>query len=120
MRTQDDRQIRRQFKQSSPIIRLDHLQPFFKFVNLTLFRFSVASLYELDNTAYSAFAQAWSQIRSFEVGQGKLCVHLQPPAMREVLVPFAIHCPKLVHLSVRFSGRNMDVLANGGIENPIP
>ncbi|KAM5539384.1 hypothetical protein V8D89_006836 [Ganoderma adspersum] len=118
--TQNGDQARRQLEQSSPVIRLDHLRPLFKFVNLTLFKFSVASSYALDGAAYLTIARAWPRMRTFELGLGKLCLHADPPAMCDVLVPFAIHCPKLVHLSVRFNGSDIKILEDGGIENPIP
>ena len=118
--TQESRRMRGQLGQSGTVIRLEHLQPLFKFVNLDVFKFSMAARYAQDAAAYLAIAQAWPKIESFELAQGKLCLHLELPAIRDVLVPFAVYCPDLFYLSVRFDGRNTSVLADGRIENPMP
>ncbi|KAI1790212.1 hypothetical protein LXA43DRAFT_891462 [Ganoderma leucocontextum] len=108
-------QNRRQLTQPTTAIRLEHLQPLFKFGKFSVFEFSMASRYALDGATYLAVAKAWPHIKTFEIGLGQYCIHSEIPEMRDVLVPFAVHCPKLTRLGVRFDGTKTKLLASGGI-----
>ena len=101
----DDTSLSRtQLKQvaSRMVVRLEDLQLFFKFETLSHFKLSIASCYALDPAAYLAMAKAWPHLKSFELCLGEFCTHPNLPGIRDVLVPFAVHCPKLTSLGVRF------------------
>ena len=103
-------------------IGLEYLQLFFKFENLPLYKFSIASRYELDPAACLAISKAWPHMVSFELGLADYCIHSGFPAICDVLVPFAVHCGKLNHLGVRFNagGRAPGLETSDAISKTLP
>ncbi|PIL22689.1 hypothetical protein GSI_15382 [Ganoderma sinense ZZ0214-1] len=112
---EDAPQLRRLLSQSSTVLRLEHLQPLFEFRRFNTFEFAMASRYALDAAAYLAIAKAWPNMKSLELALGQCCMHVEPPEMRDVLVPFAMHCPKLTRLGVRFDATKSKLVASGGV-----
>ena len=112
--------LRRLLAQSTTVIRLEHLQPLFEFRKFHTFEFAMASHYALDAAAYLAVAMAWPNIKALELGLGQYCIHVETVEMRDVLVPFAMHCPKLTRLGVLFNATKSKLVASGGISFPRP
>ncbi|TBU59020.1 hypothetical protein BD310DRAFT_436140 [Dichomitus squalens] len=91
------------------VICLPYLQPPFELSNLAVFELSMAARYVLDGAAYAAIAQAWALLESIDISVANTCVRGKTHSVTivDALLPFAVHCPKLTHLAVRFNNSQL-------------
>ncbi|KAI0712352.1 hypothetical protein C8Q76DRAFT_797213 [Earliella scabrosa] len=76
-----------------------HLRPLLGYKRLTMLDVSFVCHYSFDYRFYEDLAQALPDLTSLAIGDGAGCIHIGRPSL-EVLVPFALHCPDLLRLSI--------------------
>ncbi|KAI0667657.1 hypothetical protein C8Q78DRAFT_981449 [Trametes maxima] len=89
---------------SVAVVRGDHLRPLLDFRRLKLFNLELQFRYALDDALLCDMARAWPEIELLCLAYDEGFVHETLPSVR-ALPPFAVHCPRLRNLGVRFDAR---------------
>ncbi|KAI0647925.1 hypothetical protein C8Q79DRAFT_539898 [Trametes meyenii] len=94
---------------SAAVVRGDHLRPLLDFRKLKLFNLELQFRYALDDALLCDMARAWPEIELLYLAYDEGFFHETLPSVR-ALPPFAVHCPRLRNLGVRFDARYWETL----------